>query len=82
LSSRTKTVPITILLLVRLEQGVSEAPVGDWVGNIHRHATVVGNLQFLDNVQLGESGIGSQVADLEIGRLLGRCSHLLDGLGT
>ena len=49
---------------------------------LHRHSTIVGNLQFLDNVQLRESGIGSQIADFEKSRLFGRRRHLSNGLST
>jgi hypothetical protein len=82
LSSRTKTVPITILLLVRLEQKVREVSAIRRIDDIHRHSAVVGNLQFLNNVQLRESGIGGQVADFEISRLFGRRSDHSDSLGT
>jgi hypothetical protein len=81
LSSRTKTVPITILLLVRLEK-MSEKLHRQYAGDVHRHSTIVGNFQFLDNVQLGESGIGSQIADFEISRLFGGRSHLSNSLST
>jgi len=82
LSSRTKTVPITTLLLVRLNHDVRETSVVEREDDLHRHATIVGNLQFLDNVQLRESGIGSQIADFEVSRLFGRRSHLSDSFST
>jgi hypothetical protein len=75
-------VPITILLLVRLEQKVREVSAIRRIDDIHRHSAVVGNLQFLNNVQLRESGIGGQVADFEISRLFGRRSDHSDSLGT
>jgi hypothetical protein len=82
LSSRTKTVPITILLLVRLQQHVRKTLAIGRVSDIHRYSAIVDKLQLLDDVQLREPGIGSQVADFEITRLFGRPSHLADSLNT
>lgn len=82
LSSRTKTVPITILLLVRLGRDISEASGGERVSDIHRYSTIVGKLEFFNDVQLRESGIGSQVADFEISRLFSGRSHSSDSLST
>jgi hypothetical protein len=52
------------------------------VSDIHRYSAIVGKLQLIHDVQLRESGIGSQVADFEISRLFGSASHLADGLST